>query len=284
MFTALMWGFAAMLLAWNKRNKWYAMIPEREKENNWIIMDSKTGQDYKKWPKGHVVKLLVNPFQQFFEGVMGLAMPKSIWGMASEIALNISPAEPLSLIPLPIKMIIEPMLNYDLYWHKQIEAPTMKGGTPGMRFRKSTSETLKSIGKALNISPLMMEHELRSVFGGSGRNILYLTDMALGAIGVQEMPELAANSAIVVRRFVGKAEEWKSDMRTRLNTIEKRMSEIKSFMKSGIKSNVKFGNYNIKDVPHARELAYKELLKLNKKRYELLDAMSKLNAMGATQE
>jgi hypothetical protein len=83
---------------------------------------------------------------------------------------------------------------------------------------------------------------------------------------------------------VGKAEEWKSDMRTRLNTIEKRMSEIKSFMKSGIKSNVKFGNYNIKDVPRARELAYKELLKLNKKRYELLDAMSKLNAMGATQE
>jgi len=268
MVTGLTFMVYAGLLAWNRRNEWYKKIPSKEKSDNWIIMDNDTDQGYKKIPKGHTTKLIINPFQMIYEKINGLSQTTG-WGIAVDIFSGISPINQASIIPVSLKLIIEPIADYDFYWQSTIEKPSQKTWPKGMRSRSSTSETLKSIGKALNISPDMMQHEVRVAFGGLGRDILWLTDWALGTAGVQKPPNFELENAVIVKRFVGKAEEWKSDASSRIRTINKRISEIKKGGKNARIVKMRRDGASKKEIYDAIKASRIEMIKLIEKRKEL---------------
>lgn len=276
-FAGVMYGILAGLTAWNRREEEeYKKISSREKANNWIIMKGKGDGTYWKIPKGHITKLIVNPGQMTYEKMAGLS-EKTGWGITVDMFMDVSPIDQSSILPVTAKLIVEPIANYNFYWNEQIEKPIYKSLPSGYRFKKSTSETLKTIGKALNISPIMMQHEINTALGGTGRNILWLTDWLLGYTGLQKPPHFDADNAIIVRRFNGKAEEWKRDAVDMIKTIDNRIVEIQKAGKGARIKRLKSIGFTNKEIAETISKSGDELKALQKKKVELKRAIGKIN-------
>lgn len=258
------------LYSWNRRNRNYKKIPQREKGNNWIIMLGEETAEYLKIPKGHITKLLVNPMQMITEKADGTST-LSGWGMAADMFANASPVDASSVNPVMLKLILEPIANYDFYWRRHIVSPSQKGLPAGYQFDKRTSETLKAIGKGLRISPAMMQHEIITLTGGAGRSVLAATDWVLGTVGAVKPMEINEDRLPVVRRFLGKAEDWKSDIDSDLRTIDKRLTEIR-IARGSTSSLIRYYGYTNADVKKAYTAANDEQRKLMTARKELLSA------------
>lgn len=272
MYTALIYAIYAALTAWNREDEEYKEVSSREKANNWIVM--KGDGTYFKVPKGHITKLVLNSGQMIYETMEGLAK-KTGWGIAVDLFGEISPIDQGNILPVTAKLIIEPIANYDFYWKNHIENMSQKSLPPGYRFKKSTSETLKSIGMALNISPIMMQHEVNVALSGTGRNILWLTDWILGASGLQKPPHFDASNAVIVRRFYGKTEEWKTDASDMIREIDKRLNEIN---KMGV-GRLRSMGYGDKEVREAVKASVDEQQKLQNKRKELMAAKKRISSL-----
>jgi len=260
------------LTIWNIKNKEYKNISDREKQNNYIIMNP-VGSGYWKIPKGHIVKLIVNPFQLAWERTLGTS--EGDWtDVASSVFSAASPVDNLgTVVPTALKLLVEPIANYDFYWKKVIESETVRAiGKPGERYKKSTSETLKSIGKALNISPIMMQHEINSLFSGLGRHTILSIDWILGKTGIQEMPEITENRIPILRRFRGKAEDWKSETEKHIREIERAVFRIN---KLSVKSLVKYNKYSWSQAIKVKIQNRKMKIELLKKKLELQRALGK---------
>lgn len=276
-YTGVLYSMAMALTAWNmfRDEEEYKKISSREKSNNWIFM---TGDgEYFKMAKGHIAKLIVNPGQMVVESILGVGQ-KDGWGITVDIFSNLSPIE-MGSMPVVIKLLLEPIANYDFYWKNKIEKDANKTWPKGLRYKKSTSETLKTIGKALNISPMMMQHEVNVALGGSGRNILWLTDWILGYSGLQKPPHFEASNAIVIRRFKGKVEDWKSDTNSMLREVNKRINEIKRGGKGSRIKTLRQQGASEKEIWDAIRASKKEMAQLIAKRRELLNANTKLNTL-----
>lgn len=279
MYTALLYAIYAALTAWNRREEEeYKNISSREKSNNWIIMTGKGDGTYYKIPKGHITKLVLNVGQMIYESIEGLAN-KTGWGIAVDLFGEISPVDQGNILPVTAKLIIEPIVNYDFYWQNQIERTTHRSLPPGHRFKTRTSETLKSIGKALNISPIMMQHEVNVAMGGGGRNLLWVADWVLGTAGVQKPPHFDVSEATIVRRFYGKTEEWKADAASMIRDIDKRIYEIKKAGKAARMRKLRSMGFSPKEVQDAIKASDKELEKLERKKNELKNAQRKISSM-----
>lgn len=278
MMTGLMYGIYAGLTAWNREDPWYKKISSKEKQDNWIIMSGENDGNFLKIPKDHTTKFVLNPGQMIYETIEGLAQ-KDGWGLAVDIFTDISPINEGNITPVLLKLILEPIANYDFYWKNHIEDPLKKSLPPGNRFKESTSETLKTIGKALNISPLVMQHEVKTAFGGLGTDILWLTDWVIGTTGLQKPPELKMENAVVIKRFVGLAEEWKSDSSEKIRTINKRIYEIEKTGKGAKIRKLRERGYSEKEITEAINRTKTELNKLYRKRKELKQATVNLNTL-----
>jgi hypothetical protein len=279
MYTGLMYGIYAGLTAWNReQEEWYSKIPSSEKGDNWIIMKPQADGTYWKIPKDHVTKFVLNPFQMIYETIKGLAQ-KDGWGLAVDMYEDISPLTLSSVTPVLLKMYIEPITDYNLYWNTTIENPRQKTWPKGFRYKNSTSETLKSIGKALNISPPMLQHETKTLFGGLGGDVLWVVDWALGVSGIQKPPGFDLSRAVVIKRFNGKVEEWKSDASQRLNKINKRLGEIKRGGKNARIKRLRQSGASQKEIDNAVKASRDEVQKLLAKKRELETATRKLTVL-----
>jgi hypothetical protein len=267
---ALIYGILPMfgLLEWNKRNKYYKEINDTEKIDNWIVMYSEDDPDYWKIPKGHMIKLIVNPAQMFAEKLYGTSV-----GDASDIAWSIyetsTPLPGVSDVPPALKLFLEPIANYDYYWNQAIEKPAMKALPAGSRFNRTTSEALKTVGYALNISPIMLQHQMNTVFAGAGRNALFVIDLVTGKIKDPSIDRLP-----IIRRFTSRAEEWKSEIEQKLNEVNKRLREME---RVSLKTLVKSYGYRKEDLDKALVVRKKEFAALMQKRKSLMAARNALD-------
>jgi len=219
---------------------------------------------YKKVPKGHITKLLLNPMQMMAESIDGQGSSTG-WGIAVDMFSNINPVDMSSTMPVILKLIAEPIANYDFYWRQSIEKDAQRGLPAGERFDKRTSETFKTIGRALNISPIMMQHELRTVFAGAGTNVLWAAD----AILYNKQMEFSASRAPIVRRFWGKAEEWGRDISQRKRELGSRLREIQEARRGGARKLSQYYGYSKEDVLRAYKKSAEEMEMIHKKMAEL---------------
>jgi len=261
------------LYLWNRQNRAYKAVPEKDKEINWIIMKSLDSTEYWKIPKGHIVKFLVNPIQMAWEIADGQIMANPLETIGS-VALDLSTLDPSSLVPVPIRLIVDPITNYDLYWKKAIEPPAIAAiFPPGMRWTESTSEALKAIGKALNISPVMLQHELVLLGSGLARNIIWATDVLSGEaterqVELMHMP--------VTRRFSGKLNDWNTDIDNNIRDINKTLSTMGDYSPSKLYRSY---GHKYKDIAAASKATNEYRSKLLRKRNELYKAKYEINKL-----
>lgn len=278
LLAAVLYVFGPMMAfwLWNKDKEGYKAVPLQDKINNFIIMNP----DEKSWikiPKGHIVKFIGNPVQVTMEKIYGTVL-KSDASIIKQVLSDVSPID-ISSIPVSLRLIIEPIANYDLYWNREIEKPYQKAILQaGLRSDKKTAEAIKVIGKALNISPIMMQHEIEIVGAGTAKNILWLADMAMGKIdptrfGLEKMP--------VTRSFYGKIGEWGTDIDSAIIMVNKELAKTRSF---SIKKMVGYSGYTPEEIRKVSKANVEKIKLLYEKRSQLMKASEAIKHLRTTEE
>lgn len=278
LLAAFLYIFGPMMAfwLWNKDKDGYKAVPLQDKINNFIIMNP----DEKSWikiPKGHIVKFIGNPVQITMEKIYGTVL-KSDASIIKQVLSDVSPID-ISSIPVSLRLIIEPIANYDLYWNREIEKPYHKAILQaGLRSDKKTAEAIKIIGKALNISPIMMQHEIEIVGAGTAKNILWLADMAMGKIdparfGLEKMP--------VTKSFYGKIGEWGTDIDSAIIMVNKELAKTRSF---SIKKMIGYSGYTPEEVRKISKANVEKIKLLYEKRNQLMKASEAIKHLRTTEE
>jgi hypothetical protein len=273
MMKAFLYGIAPMLgfFLWNtsdeEKKKLYKAISSTDKINNWIIITGKN--TWFKIPKSFSMRYVVNPIQMAWEASQGYILRDKA-DVFAKTASSVMPMD-LSNMPPVIRMVVEPITNYDIYFRTAIEKPYVKGiPIPGLRFDKRTIPALKAIGKALNISPIMLQHEIELIGGGLAKDVFWASQMLTG--GIEEDRKL--RGAPVLKRFMGKLNAWNSDVDEAIRDINKELSGIRDIsMKMMVKTRT---------VDERKELIKKNAeykMKLFKKKTELMKAKNEIKTL-----
>jgi hypothetical protein len=178
----------AVTTAWNlsdpQRKQIYSDIPQYEKENNIIIIPENPTQDARgRW---NVVKIPLPPglsnlgtiVRRSLETAEGLDPIKF-----SEIATNlittgtsidITSKNKLAstFTPQIVKPVVEATTNTNLYTGQKIVPEYLKNQLPEAQTKPGVSGVATGIGKALNVSPLMVENFAQTQLGGLGSQLL----------------------------------------------------------------------------------------------------------------
>jgi len=286
LYAAYMLFMYAGLHAWNRLNQHYKEISAQEKADNFIVMLGTDGMAYMKFPKGHIQRFVVNPFQKGVEIADGQTTEKA-WSAAADLVMSALPFEGTLPMPVPMKLMLEPIVNYDFYWRKEIEKPYLRSLPANYRSDNRTSAALKKLGLALRIhpevmrneiaqrilSPAMQQHMIRTTFGGGGTSALALVDYALGKAGyVEDGDDWKPEKGVITRRFYGVVEDWKSDLAAQERMVLKRIREIDG-MRKDIRSSMLYAGMKPEQAIAVATEMKKEAAALVARLKEIRDAM-----------
>ncbi len=115
-----------------------------------------------------------------------------------------------ALNPMPqlVKPVYEQLANKNFFFDRPIVGQSLERLQPGAQSTPFTSDTLRELGEALNLSPVRMEHVVRGYLGTLGTYMLAATDTAVRfATDAPPRPETAWSRVPVVGSFFrGEAE------------------------------------------------------------------------------
>jgi len=99
-------------------------------------------------------------------------------------------------VPQAIKPFAEWYLNYDFYQQKPLIGTYQKKLDTERQFNESTSELSKLIGQTGLISPIVLDHLVRGLFGSVGGLVLYITNPFLYSGASGERPSMSFRDAV----------------------------------------------------------------------------------------
>lgn len=204
----------AMATAWNMkdpvRRKAYEDVAEFEKENNIILVPPEPTQDEKgRWrvikiPLSQEINNLAKVPRRSIEQAFG-SDPVKAGEIAEALAGTVSPIgtsknQMLSTVVSnpAVKVPLEIHYNTNLFTGREI-VPS----SPGSRYRKElqTGGTARAIGRQLGMSPIDIEEAIRESFGGTGTQVLNLTDRTTKVLsGNKDYPVGGESSLEATRR------------------------------------------------------------------------------------
>ncbi len=222
---------------YNRRFDSYTNISPYMKNKYWIIMtgetdgiDSYTGNPIKvpqfiTIPKGEGQSLVSGPIQYYLEKADGIDFRKT----SEMIADTIGSASPLEFQTwsggnawLSLAAQFGPAVSIPAglasgkvpYTGMPIVPEARKKAEPYMQFTKYTPETLKEVGKILNVSPAELDFVLSS-FGGLPQDIIRATDIVYGVVregklggnSITETPWGSLTQIPLARRFMRESTE-----------------------------------------------------------------------------
>jgi hypothetical protein len=149
---------------------------------------------------------------------------------------------------------------------------------PGMRFTQKTNGLLKIIGKALNISPVMMQHELELLGAGFAKNVFWAADVLMGDL---EKEKQVAEFTPIARRFSGRVTDWNSDIDYAIRDINKIFAGMQKVSKKALFKNY---GYKTKDIQELGKKQAEIKIKLLKKKAELIKAKQAIKTLSQNAE
>jgi hypothetical protein len=82
-------------------------------------------------------------------------------------------------VPSTIKPFLEHMTNYSFFMQRELVPSSMKERPAGIQYTSDTSELAKLVGKAADVSPIVVDNYLRGFFGMAASTSLMMTDAIL---------------------------------------------------------------------------------------------------------
>lgn len=206
----------ATITAWNlsdpKRKAAYDKIQDYERDSNLIIippdpvLDPRTGTwNAIKIPLSQEIANLTVPVRQALESLHGEDSPgfadfaQAVIG--SSTSLNVqSPLQTVNqFTPQLVKPTLEASLNKNLFTGKDVVPQYLnhrrtKDLTPSQQTFPDTSGTARKIAGPLNVSPITVEHFIKSAAGTAGSQVLNASDQVLAAMGIIPKTQIGGQS------------------------------------------------------------------------------------------
>jgi hypothetical protein len=140
-------------------------------------------------------------------------------------------------IPQAIKPLLEVGINHDFFQGRPIIGPFEQKKEAERQFNDNTSELSKAVGSGLGISPIMMDHVIRGMFGSLGGLTMYATNFMLHSDPSVERPTLSFRDAMAglpgTGGFITRANEsrLKNDFYELRDVVEKANNTFKDIEK-----------------------------------------------------
>jgi len=154
--------------------------------------------------------------------------------MGENLANSVLSPQP---IPQAIKPLVEVTINHDFFQGRPIIGPFEQKKEAERQFNDNTSELSKTIGGGLGISPIMMDHVIRGMFGSLGGLTMYASNFMLHSDPNVERPSLSFRDAMAglpgTSGFVTRANEsrLKNDFYELRDVVEKANATFKDIEK-----------------------------------------------------
>lgn len=214
---------AMFLYAHNNQYDAFKNIPQRDRDNNWIIMYGETDgiddtgapikiPEYVKIKKGEVQQIAANTIEQYFD-MSDRENPRDTKKFLQDQVLGTSPISSSSLGPLTTPFELQ--ANYDLFRKTPIE-PEFQELVPGgkkfprddvpaelrqQRWNGATAKQLSSMGlDKLGLSPARIEFTVGKIFGTAGSDLLKTIDMTQTGLDQTGIPDDQATTEQILSR------------------------------------------------------------------------------------
>jgi len=203
------------IYAWNSMFESFNRVPPWMRDNSIIFMYGQytdTGGElhplYFRIPKGDVLKVLVNPMENFLDfATKDKDFKKALLESAGDLWENLVPryiSDPGSVAPPTMKAMAEWQSNYSFFKNTKV-SPDLIGGFPRSakhQFYDYTTETSKMIGKFLNVPPAKLDNLVQNLTGGLGKEMLEAIDRGLFLFGaIEERPNVMKREGGFVRQI-----------------------------------------------------------------------------------
>jgi hypothetical protein len=182
---AMMTGFTMLYAAMMQDDEAYQNANDEEKLNNWFVYVPGVSEP---------VRVPI-PFEL---GLLFKALPEAIVNTAfgdAKARDTLSALGKLTWNAIPIsgpqgvKPLLETAINYSFYTGREIESDRLQRFEPGERYNDRTTELVKAIGQATNISPVKIEYLIRGYMGSIPLAIGSLANPVLRSGEGGEKPE-----------------------------------------------------------------------------------------------
>jgi hypothetical protein len=207
----------------------YQSLPEWRRIGMFNIRIPGT-DNYLPLPKGFMGML----FASSVESALDFAAkedPRTAKALAREMFKDFSPISNVSeFIPFAIRPKVEMVMNKKAYTNKPIIPETLAMLKPEEQYFESTPEVFKKIGEMTGVSPLKMEHYVKSYFGGAGIGAVRIVDEILQGLGLVEskpddlfttLSRMPLTKAFMTETPIGPYSSYVSDFYTKLDEMEK---------------------------------------------------------------
>jgi hypothetical protein len=188
---AMMAGFTMLYASMMQDDESYQNANDDEKYSNWF-MPNPFGEEYIKVPIPFEMGLLFKAIPEALVNTMfGDEKARDTMAAIGKMTWNSIPISG----PQGVKPLLETAINYSFFTGRPIESERLQRYEPGERYTDRTSELVKSIGGALNISPVKIEYLIKGYTGSLPLAIVSLSNPVLRSSEAGEPPE--------TRSFIG---------------------------------------------------------------------------------
>lgn len=188
---AMMAGFTMLYASMMQDDEAYQNANDDEKYSNWF-MPNPLGEEHIKVPIPFEMGLIFKAIPEALVNTMfGDAKARDTMDAIGKMTWNSIPISG----PQGVKPLLETAINYSFFTGRPIESERLQRYEPGERYTDRTSELVKSIGGALNISPVKIEYLIKGYTGSLPLAIASLSNPVLRSSEAGEKPEM--------RSFVG---------------------------------------------------------------------------------
>ena len=188
---AMMAGFTMLYASMMQDDEAYQNANDDEKYSNWF-MPNPFGEEHIKVPIPFEMGLMFKAIPEALVNTMfGDAKARDTMSAIGKMTWNSIPITG----PQGVKPALETAINYSFFTGRPIESERLQRYEPGERYTDRTSELVKSIGGALNISPVKIEYLIKGYTGSLPLAIVSLSNPVLRSSEAGEAPE--------TRSFIG---------------------------------------------------------------------------------
>jgi hypothetical protein len=181
----MMFGFTMLYAAMMQDDEAYQNANDDEKYANWFVYTPLSDEPIKvpiPFELGFLFKALP---EGVANAMFGDEKGRDVGAALFKMAFNSIPISG----PQGVKPALEVMINHSFFTGRDIESKRLQQYEPGERYTERTSEIAKSIGGALNISPVKIEYLIRGYTGSLPLAAASMANPVLRSGETGEQPE-----------------------------------------------------------------------------------------------
>jgi hypothetical protein len=192
---ATMMALSSMYWFMMKDDDEYKKQEQEVRDNNWIIPVVKARIPIP-FEVGVLFKVIPERILEYYFGSdTGEDLANSMErALRSTFAVN--------YIPQVVLPLVEATTNYSYFTMRPIVSAGTEGIRPGLQVGSNTTQIAETVGKAINVSPIMIDHVIQGYTGTMGMYLVNAVDSIFDAMSDKQKPSLRIEQYPILKRFM----------------------------------------------------------------------------------